>query len=125
LYTTFAYDKLTILQDSQEHGKVIRVRFHVTNTGSRRGEEIAQVYLTLSVHLGEPPKRLVGWAKLALEPGEIKQADIVIDPMSASQPLSVWNEPADQWEQVTGEFGVLVGASSRDIRLKDRFTRSA
>ncbi len=95
----------------------MRVRFTVTNTGSRTGAEVAQVYLGLPASTGEPPKRLVGWAKVELEPGKAKEVSVTLDPNAASHPLSYWNVATNGWEMANGDYQVYVGASSRDIRL--------
>lgn len=60
----------------------------MTNTGSVVGSEIAQVYLSLPAETGEPPKRLVGWERVTLEPGEHQYVTVIIDPTSSAHPLS-------------------------------------
>ena len=101
----------------QEHGRLAREIAGNTNTGTRAGAEIAQVYLGLPASTGEPPKRLVGWSKVELEPGETRQVNATVDPNSVSRPLSYWNVAVNGWEIASGEYQVYVGASSRDIRL--------
>jgi beta-glucosidase len=93
------------------------VRFMLTNAGSRAGAEIAQVYLGLPASTGEPPKRLVGWAKVELEPGETRKVSVTLDPNAASRPLSYWNVDTNGWEIAHADYVVYVGASSRDIHL--------
>ena len=68
-YTTYAYSGLT----REERRRTIAVTFTVKNTGKRAGTEIAQVYASLPDAAGEPPKRLIGWARVDLAPGESKQ----------------------------------------------------
>ena len=63
-YTTYEYSDLKV-----NPGKETTVTFTVKNTGSRAGAEIAQVYAALPAEAGEPPKRLVGWSKVQLNPG--------------------------------------------------------
>ena len=89
----------------------------VTNTGSRVGAEVAQIYLGLPASTGEPPKRLVGWAKVELEPGETREVTVTLDPKATSHLLSYWNVKTNGWEIASGDYQVYVGASSRDIRL--------
>jgi beta-glucosidase len=67
-YTTYNYSDLEVLPDSPTGGSVTTVSFQVRNTGSRAGVEIAQVYVSLPASAGEPPERLVGWSRVALEP---------------------------------------------------------
>src|SRR6266704_2526026 len=117
-YTNFAYSQLQVETGATGGSKPIWVSFTVTNTGSRVGAEIAQVYLGLPASIGEPPKRLVGWAKVELEPGESKEVSVTLNPDAASRPLSYWNvDNANGWEVAHGTYEVSVGASSRDIRL--------
>ena len=60
----------------------------------------------------EPPKRLVGFDKVELRPGEKKRVEITIDPSASSHPLSVWDATADAWVTPTGDFEFFVGNSS-------------
>ena len=83
------------------------------------GCQIAQVYLGLPASTSEPPKRLVGWAKVELEPGETEEITVTLDPNATSRPLSYWNVNTQGWETASGDYQVYVGASSRDIRLTD------
>ena len=92
--------------------KEIRVHFRVTNTGDVAGSEVAQVYLSLPDGLGEPPKRLVGWAKVTLEPGEHENITVVIDPTSSAHPLSYWDTASDSWVTEAGDYTIHVGPSS-------------
>lgn len=116
-YTSFAYAWLQVEPEITKGSELIQVRFTVSNTGVRAGAEVAQVYLGLPESVGEPPKRLVGWAKVELAPGETREIAVTLDPNSASHPLSYWNVDANDWETASGDYQVCVGASSRDIRL--------
>jgi beta-glucosidase len=100
-----------------DEGTPLRVSFTIRNTGSRAGAEIAQVYLGLPASANEPPKRLVGWVKVELEPGETRETSVMLVPKAASRPLSYWNVDTNGWEMVSGDYQIYVGASSRDIRL--------
>src|SRR5581483_11135419 len=66
---------------------------------------------------GEPPRRLVGWAKVELAPGETREITVTLDPNATAHPLSYWNVKTHGWETAAGDYHVYVGASSRDIRL--------
>ena len=92
--------------------------FTVRNTGARPGAEIAEVYAALPPSTGEPPKRLVGWDKVQLAPGESKQVTLTVEP----QFLSIFNVDKDIWELVPGEYRILVGASSADTPLMASLT---
>jgi len=107
-YTSYAYSGLKV-----EAGKGLTVSFDVSNTGDRAGEETAQVYLTLPASTGEPPRRLVGWSKVALGPGERKSVTVDVEPLF----LSVFNTDRHAWEIVSGEYQVWAGPSSRELPL--------
>ncbi|MCB9421740.1 MAG: glycoside hydrolase family 3 C-terminal domain-containing protein [Ardenticatenaceae bacterium] len=112
-YTTFEYSHLHVTPVRVQSDKEITVHFRVTNTGSVAGTEIAQVYLSLPAQVpDEPPKRLVGWARVTLEPGEHENVTIVIDPTSSAHPLSYWNTDIDGWVTAPGIYEVHVGGSS-------------
>jgi beta-glucosidase len=113
-YTSFSYAGV-----KAEGGTAgLTVNFRVKNTGARAGEETAQVYLTLPDAAGEPPRRLVGWSKVALEAGEEKFVTVKVEPLM----LSVFDEQKDAWWIVPGEYTVWVGASSRALPLSAKVT---
>jgi len=118
-YTTFEYSHLQVTPVRVQSDKEIRVHFRVTNTGSVAGTEIAQVYLSLPDETGEPPKRLAGWARVTLEPGEHQNVTVTIDPNSPAHPLSYWNTNSSSWVTIPGTYSVMVGSSSRDLPLED------
>jgi len=107
-YTTYAYSGL-----KTQSGKGLTVTFDVQNTGDRAGEETAQVYLTLPASTGEPPRRLVGWRKVALGPGERKSVTVDVEPLF----VSVFNVDRHAWEIVPGDYKVWAGPSSRELPL--------
>jgi beta-glucosidase len=98
----------------------IRVRFRLTNTGRRSGAEVAQVYLT-SPRSGEPVRKLVGFAKVELDPGQSRNVTVTIDPDDVTHPLSYWSPSANRWATPRGTYTVFVGSSSRDLRQTDAF----
>jgi len=108
-YTDFSYSKL-----QAAGGQGLSVSFDVRNTGKRGGAEIAQVYLSFPSSAGEPPKRLVGWEKVTLAPGESKTVKVTIDPLY----LSVFDATADKWAILPGEYTVLAGPSSDKLPLQ-------
>jgi beta-glucosidase len=121
-YTSFAYDEVQVTPETTDGTRAIQVRFAVTNTGGRAGTETAQVYLGLPAAAGEPPKRLVGWARVPLGPGERRLVTVTLDPHSAEQPLSCWDASTHRWEMARGAHQVYVGASSQDIRCHATLT---
>jgi len=108
-YTSYSYSDLKVTA-----GKTVQLSFHLANTGARAGAEIAEVYAALPASAGEPPKRLVGWSKVKLDPGESKEVTIEIDRWY----LSIFNVDRDTRQLLSGEYTFLVGGSSRDLPLK-------
>jgi beta-glucosidase len=109
-YTTYSYSNLKV-----EPGSTVHVTFTVTNTGNRAGEEIAEVYAALPASTGEPPKRLVGWKKIELNPGESKEASVDIEPKF----LSIFNVEKDGWQLVPGKYTFMAGPSSQTLPLTE------
>jgi beta-glucosidase len=107
-YTTYSYSDLKIIPGSQT-----TVNFTVKNTGSRAGSEITEVFAALPSGSGEPPKRLVGWSKVQLEPGASTQVSVSIDSLY----LSVFDETADGWKLIPGSYTFMVGGSSQNLPL--------
>jgi beta-glucosidase len=112
-YTTFAYHNLKVMPAAS--GKTPQVRFRVTNTGPRAGTEVAQVYVgRLPTNVPTPPKQLAGVARVTLRPGQSRHVTVAIDPRS----LAFWDTGSHRWVTPGGQVAVLVGGSSRDIRLR-------
>ena len=107
-YTTYSYSGLTV-----KSGDGLTVTFTVKNTGARAGTEIAQVYASMPDAAGEPPKRLIGWARVALAAGESKTVTIPVE----RDRLTVYDEGADAWKLVPGSYTVLAGGSSQELPL--------
>ena len=76
------------------------------------------MYLTLPATAEEPGKRLVGYERVSLTPGQSTRVTVELDSASSNQPFSVWNADADAWQIPSGTFGIAVGLSSRDIELE-------
>ncbi|QAY59895.1 hypothetical protein ET475_07745 [Microbacterium protaetiae] len=123
-YTSFALSNVTVTPGSNDGTAPVEVSFSVKNTGEVRGAEVGQVYLGLPDEANQPPKRLVGFDKVTLNPGESKRVSVTIDPAASNHPLSVWDEDADGWKIVEGEYSVLIGNASNNITLEDSFTIS-
>jgi len=83
----------------------------VKNTGKRAGAEIVQMYAALPNEAGEPPKRLVGWSKVQLNPGEAKDVTITIP----AKYLSVYDEATSSWKLLPGSYTFMAGGSSKDL----------
>lgn len=107
-YTTYVYSDLHVVSSNG-----LQVTMRVKNGGLRAGEETAQVYLTLPVDTHEPPKRLIGWSKVALRPGEEKEVTVNVDPLL----LSIFDTEKNAWTIASGHYSVNAGSSSRDLPL--------
>ena len=108
-YTTFAYSDLRVTP-----GDHVSVSFTVKNTGERAGTEIAEVYAGLPSSTGEPPKRLVGWSRVELDPGQSKEVRVDIEPLF----LSVFDTKSNGWQRVAGEYTFMAGGSSQSLPLQ-------
>jgi beta-glucosidase len=109
-YTSFQYANLEV---SRQGADGASVRLTVRNTGDRRGSETAEIYATLPASAGEPPKRLVGWSRITLDPGQQATVQIAID----AKELSIFDEQANRWKLVPGRYVLLTGGSSRELPL--------
>ena len=108
-YTTYHYSGLQVTP-----GEKTKVTFTVANTGSREGTEIAEVYAGLPAAAQEPPKRLVGFTRVKLNPGEKKSVTVEIEPKY----LSIFDEQKDDWSLLPGDYTIMVGGSSDALPLK-------
>lgn len=127
-YTTFTYDNLNVITAVNDAGStVLTVEYTIFNTGNRAGSEASQVYLTLPAIAGQPSKRLVGFEKVYLEPGENERLSVTIDCSASNHPLSYF-APANEsdleewaegeWMTPNGQYGVAVGTSSVETPLE-------
>jgi beta-glucosidase len=109
-YTTFDITDVSV--DAPDGaGAPVTVAGSVTNTGPVAGAEVVQVYLGLPVE-GQPPKRLVGFQKVFVEPGESKPVRITIDPAATNHPFGVWDDCTRGFVTKPGEYTVYVGNSA-------------
>jgi beta-glucosidase len=106
-YTTFGFSGLSI--SAQANGSAT-VRATVTNTGSRTGAEVAQLYVGQPAANGEPPHQLKGYQKITLTPGQSQVVTFTLTPRD----LAHWN---GAWTTNTGSYGVFIGDSSRNLPL--------
>jgi len=106
-YTTYAYSKL---KNDNAHRTV---SFDVKNIGKRAGTEVAQVYATLPEVAGEPFKRLVGWQRIELAPGESKTVTVEVDPWV----MSIFDENINAWRLLPGVYKIFVGPCSSETPL--------
>jgi beta-glucosidase len=113
-YTTFRYEDLQVERTGDAD---FSVKVRITNTGSRKGAEVVQLYLGFPAAAEEPPGQLKGFEKIPLEPGESKVATMKLDTDS----MAVWDTERHGWVVHPGVYSVMVGSSSRDIRLSGSF----
>jgi beta-glucosidase len=121
-YTTFGYANLRLDKAEYELGQPVVVSVDVTNTGTRAGQEVVQLYVRdVESYLVRPEKELKAFAKVALEPGETRTVTMTLD----ERALSFYDDAQAKWVAESGEFEVWVGASSRDVRCKAGFVLNA
>ncbi|MGM9931491.1 beta-glucosidase [Pradoshia sp.] len=116
-YTTFELSGFSVTPEQTDGKSPIAVKVTVTNTGKVAGAEVVQVYLGIPVH-GQPPKRLVGFQKVHLEPNESREVTITIDPAATNHPMGVWDYYEHDFVVRPGEYTVYVGTSSEDTPYK-------
>jgi beta-glucosidase len=117
-YTTFRYGNLAVTPPRMDEGEV-SVSFDVTNTGSRHGADVAQVYVAdAHASVPRPPKELKGFARVSLAPGETQRVNLKLD----RRAFSYYDVASAGWRAEPGEFGILVGRSSADIVLQAAVT---
>ncbi|MDR2177237.1 MAG: glycoside hydrolase family 3 C-terminal domain-containing protein [Treponema sp.] len=118
-YTAFEYSDLTLSRGEFRAGEELQLRVTVKNTGNRSGAEVVQVYVAPeSSQIFRPCAELKGFEKIRLEAGESKTVTITLDDRSFA-----YYHPLDRvWALEGGSYSILVGANSRDIRLRHSVT---
>jgi beta-glucosidase len=117
-YTSFAYANLRLSAATLAPDERLAVSVDVTNTGQVAGQEVVQLYVhDLAARLARPPKELKGLAKVALAPGETKTVTLTLD----RRALACWDDAQQAWVAEAGQFEVLLGSSSQDIRVRAGF----
>ncbi|MBP7507099.1 MAG: glycoside hydrolase family 3 C-terminal domain-containing protein [Prolixibacteraceae bacterium] len=113
-YTSFLYSDMSVRKSSEN----LTVTFTIQNTGKKAGAEVAQVYISSpGVEALRPPVELKGFEKVSLKPGQKGKVKIIIP----VKDLAWYNEKISEWQVEKGNYKVMVGSSSRDIRLKKEF----
>lgn len=111
-YTTFAYSNIQVNKSSITDRDTVTVSIDVTNTGSRTGKEIVQLYIRdVKSTVIRPEKELRGFDKVELAPGETKTVTFEL----GKRAFAYWNTEIHDWHVETGEFEILIGSSSRSI----------
>lgn len=118
-YTHFEYSDLKLISDKIKPDGEIEIQFKVKNTGSLKGDEVVQVYAhALNASIKVPINQLKRFQRLTLEPGESKTLTFKIP----ATEFSFYSKKTNDLKTQTGEWEILIGSSSKDIRLKNLFT---
>ncbi len=116
-YTTFEYSGLIFDKTELRRNEKMEVSFTLKNTGNFAGEEVVQLYLQDKfASVVRPVKELKDFKKIMLKPGETKTVSFIID----QEKLSFYNQKL-QWAAEPGEFKVMIGTASNNIRLQKDF----
>ena len=114
-YTRFAYSDIRLPKNSIRKNESVTVQATITNTGSRDGDEVVQLYIRdLLSSVARPVLELKGFQRIHLRAGEAKQVSFTITPamlQMLDEKMNTIVEP--------GDFRIMIGASSRDLWLKE------
>lgn len=115
-YTSFEYTGMTVDKKELKDNETVQVTVKVKNTGSLAGKEIVQLYVKdVESSVIRPIKELKGFEKIMLQPGEERTVSFILD----KRAFAYYNTEIKDWHVESGDFEILVGASSKDIRLKE------
>ncbi|TGD78802.1 beta-glucosidase BglX [Hymenobacter wooponensis] len=115
-YTTFRYANLKLSQPTMRPSETVQVQFTLTNTGSVAGEEVVQLYLRdLVSSVVRPVKELKDFRKVMLKPGQSQTISFTIN----QDKLAFYNSQL-QWTAEPGDFRLMIGSASNDIRLESK-----
>ncbi len=115
-FTQFAYSHLHLDKKKMTDQEMLCVEVDVTNTGSRAGKEVVQLYVAdLVSTMIRPVKELKGFEKLDLKPGETKTATFQLE----KRAFACYNLAIEDWHVETGDFEILIGRSSQEIVLRE------
>jgi beta-glucosidase len=117
-YTTFEYSGLTVTPATGNLNEPITVSFEVKNTGHREGAEVVELYVgTSRARAPRPFRELKGFAKVNLKPGESKRVSLTLD----RRAFSYYDIVQRIWSAEEGEYTILVGGSSDNLKLQAKF----
>jgi beta-glucosidase len=120
-YTTFRFGGLSVSPESAGANPRVTVAFDVTNTGRRRGAEVAQVYVSEDhARVPRPERELKGFERVDLAPGETRHVSVALDARS----FAYWSPTAKQWTIDPGRFTIRVGDAVDATPLEGRVTLS-
>lgn len=114
-YTTFAYSEPKISAQRIQDTDTVTIRVDVTNTGSRAGKEVVQLYVSApDSRVIRPVRELRGFDKIELAPGETKMVSFTLD----KRAFAYWNTDIHDWYVESGKYLLQIGGSSRDIAIE-------
>jgi len=117
-YTTFSYSSLQISPQKIAQNDTVQVQLRVKNTGKMAGDEVVQLYVhDVKASVPREVKALKGFTRVSLKPGETKLVTFKLN----KKHLSFYDPKTKKWVAEPGRFEVLIGHSSRDIRLRGSF----
>ncbi len=117
-YTTFEYSNIKLSRSRIKPGDSLTVEVQVKNTGHREGAEVVQLYVQdVKASVPRPIKELKGFEKVQLRPDQMKVVRINLDARS----MAFYDVTKKQWAVEPGQFKIMVGSSSRDIKLSAEF----
>jgi beta-glucosidase len=120
-YTTFSYDSLRLNSQEISPSDTMQVSVDIANTGQYAGKEVVQLYIRdITASLHRPDKELKAFVKVHLKPAERTTVTFTI----SCDALAYYDDQAHEWVAEAGEFEVLVGSSSQDIRAQTTFILS-
>ncbi|MBN2116839.1 MAG: glycoside hydrolase family 3 C-terminal domain-containing protein [Anaerolineales bacterium] len=118
-YTTFKYSNLRLSAKSITTNELLKVRVDVTNTGKLAGKEVVQLYVSdLNATIARPEKELKAFAKVELAPKQTRTVSFTLD----REAFWYFDVHKNEWATKPGDFEILIGSSSRDIRLRERLS---
>jgi beta-glucosidase len=113
-YTQFEYSDLVISENEIKDDQTLTVSCSITNTGKMAGMEVVQLYVgDKESSVVRPVKELKGFEKVSLKPGETKKVFFSLD----KRAFAYYETAINDWFVEYGEFEIMIGSSSRDIRL--------
>ena len=114
-YTTFAYSEPKLSAGRIRDTDTVTIRVDVTNTGSRTGKEVVQLYVSApDSKVIRPVRELRGFDKIELAPGETKMVSFTLD----MRAFAYWNTDIHDWYVESGKYLIQIGGSSRDIAIE-------
>ena len=119
-FTSYTYSDLKINRAPDQavrNATKVEVSFQLQNSGKVAGKEIPQLYLSFPTVAGEPLRQLKGLRSAQLVAG----AKTIVTFSLTSRDISIWDAVEHGWKEISGTFGVAVGASSCDLRLNGTF----